>query len=381
MTDETGLDGGPWPCPAGDGANRRTSTVPLSGKGDVRWRAALFTRHVTGVTVAADGTCFVTSEAGLLALDGPVTRWAVDSSALRGCVLLGDGLLVTLGTDGLVVREQRTGALVSVIETAPLSPPVPMTGGLLVFLASRERERVLRAVTLTGRLRWEVRLDDVWYPPIVWHGDVLVTEGTAVRAFDGAGSPLWSVDRPHATGEVDGPLVGLPDGNVLVSVRADDVIGYLVVDPRRREVRAVPAHLRPGALVVPRHDEDTGHELLVLPDWPETDTHGDPRPTVSIVDSTTGAVVLRQHVPAEVGGMAAGVTGPVAVAGSPDWDRWARYQGWPGFDLRDDCYVLFLDKDGPRAWWQAGKPVTGPLAVGVDGDLLVPVAGELVSLA
>mgnify|MGYP006197044083 CR=1 FL=1 len=43
-----------------------------------------------------------------------------------------------------------------------------------------------------------------------------------------------------------------PDGGVLVPIRADDVMGYLVVDPRRREVRPVPAHLRPGALVVPQ---------------------------------------------------------------------------------------------------------------------------------
>jgi len=43
--------------------------------------------------------------------------------------------------------------------------------------------------------------------------------------------------------------------------------------------------------------------------------------------------------------------------------------------------VLFLDQNGVRAEWKAGKPITGPLAVGADGDLLVPVAGELVSLA
>jgi hypothetical protein len=77
--------------------------------------------------------------------------------------------------------------------------------------------------------------------------------------------------------------------------------------------------------------------------------------------------------------MVAGSASPVAVAGSPTPERWSRYHG-PGFDLTDHCYVLFLDESGVLGEWKPGKPVTGPLAVGIDGDLLVPVSGELVSL-
>jgi hypothetical protein len=369
----TGLDAGSWPSPLGSGANDRISPVPLSGKGEVRWRASLSSRHVTGVSVAASGRCFVTSEVGITALDGPAVRWEVETVALWGCVLLSDGLLVTAEAGGLVVREQATGSVVSVIEATALAAPMPIAGGLLVFLASRQRERVLRATTPTGEVRWETPVHALLYPPLVHHDRVLVTEGTTVRAFDGAGGPLWSAAQP---GAVDGPLVGLSDGNVLVPVRGDDVIGYLVVDPRG-EVRAVPAHLRPGPLVVPRPERN----LLVLPGWPDADAHGESRPAVTVVDLDSGAVVLHHRVPAEARGMAAGATGAVAVAGSPTWDRWSKYQGWPGFDLRDDCYVLFLDQDGVRAEWKAGKPITGPLAVGADGDLLVPVIGELVSLA
>jgi hypothetical protein len=336
--------------------------------------------------------CFVMSDRGIHALDGPVARWAVHTDAYGGCLLLNDGLLVTAETDGLTVREQQTGSIVSVIETTALSAPVPMGNGLLVFLASRQGQRVLHATTLTGQVHWEIELHALLYSPLVSHDRVIVTEGTVVRAFDRDGSPVWSADRhgfrtapdiadrPQEPGVVDGPLVGLSNGNVLVPIRSDDVMGYLVVDPRQGEVHAVPAHVPPGALVVPLHDPDTERELLVLPGWPDEDDHGEPRPTVTVVDIDSGAVVLRHRVPAEAHSMVAGATGLVAVAGSPSWDRWSKYHGWPGFDLRDDCYVLFLDKDGIRAEWKAGKPVTGPLAVGADGDLLVPVSGELVSL-
>jgi hypothetical protein len=392
VTDETGLDSGSWPCPLANGANNRISPVPLSGKGTERWRVDLPSRHVTGISVAANGMCFVMSDRGIHALDGPVARWAVHTDAYGGCLLLNDGLLVTAETDGLVVREQQTGSIVSVIETTALSAPVPMGNGLLVFLASRQGQRVLRATTLTGQVHWEIELHALLYSPLVSHDRVIVTEGTVVRAFDRDGSPVWSADRhgfrtapdiadrPQEPGVVDGPLVGLSNGNVLVPIRSDDVMGYLVVDPRQGEVHAVPAHVPPGALVVPLHDPDTERELLVLPGWPDEDDHGEPRPTVTVVDIDSGAVVLRHRVPAEAHSMVAGATGLVAVAGSPSWDRWSKYHGWPGFDLRDDCYVLFLDKDGIRAEWKAGKPVTGPLAVGADGDLLVPVSGELVSL-
>jgi len=94
----------------------------------------------------------------------------------------------------------------------------------------------------------------------------------------------------------------------------------------------------------------------------------------------SGDVVQRHRMRAAVRSIVAGANGSVAVAAAPTWERWTKYHGWVGFDLRDDCYVLFLDGDGPRGEWTAGSPITGPLAVGADGDLLVPVSGELVSL-
>ena len=392
MTDETGLDGGPWPGPLGNNRNNRLSPVPLSGKGNVRWRAELPRRHATGVSVAGSGRCFVTSEGGIQALDGPQIRWASTMAAYGGCLLLRDGLLVTAEEDGLVVREQGNGTIASVIEPSPLSSPASMANGLLVFLASRQGERVLRATTVLGEVRWEIKVHALLYPPLVQHDRVIVAEGTVIRAFDRDGAAVWSavrngfraapavVTEPPRPGVVDGPLVGLPDGKVLVPSRSDEVMGYLVIDPRRGEVRAVPAHLRPGPLVVPLHDPATGRDLFVLPGWPDEEDHDEPRPTVTVMDLETGNGVLRHRVPSEVQSMAAGVTGPVAVAGSPSWDRWSQYHGWPGIDLRDDCYVLFLDQDGILAEWKAGEPITGPLAVGADGDLLVPVSGELVSV-
>ena len=348
-----------------------TSPFPLSGKGDVRWRTALPGRHVAGLSVAADGMCFVATEGGVVALAGQETRWSADTVAYWGCVLIGDRLLVTAGVDGFVVREQRTGSVVGAIEALPMSEPVPMAGGLLVFLTSGP---VLRATTVTGEVRWEAEVPAL-YPPLVWRDTVFVAEDTAVRALDRTGGPMWRVELP---GEVDGSLVGLPDGNVLVPVRGDDHIGYLVADARSGAFRTVPAHLPPGDLVVPLPDPERA--LLVLPGWPETDDLGEPHPTVTVVDSDSGAVVQHHRVPAEVHSVVAGANGLVAVAASPTWDYWTKYHGWPGFDLRDACSVLFLDKNGPRGEWKAGRPITGPLAIGPEGNLLVPVSGELVSL-
>jgi len=343
-----------------------TSPFPLSGRGHVRWRTALPDRHVVGVSVAVNGMCFVATGSGVLALDGPEPRWSADTAAYWGCLLLGDDLLVTGGADGFVVREQRTGEVVGAIEAGPTSAPVSL-GGLLVFQAGR----VLRATTVTGEVRWEVEVPAL-HPPLVRHDTVVVAEDAAVRAFRSDGGPLWSVELP---GEVDGSLVGLPGGDVLVPVLGDDHIGFLVVDPRGG-VRAVPAHLPPGDLVVPV----PGTDLLVLPGWPEPDDLGEPRSTVVVVDSGTGVVVRHHRVPAAAHGIVVGANGLVAVAGSPTWDRWAKYHGWPGYDLGNDCYVLFLDGNGPRGEWKANTPITGPLAVAANGDLLVPVSGELVSL-
>ncbi|HEX6345582.1 PQQ-binding-like beta-propeller repeat protein [Umezawaea sp.] len=332
----------------------------------MRWRTALPDRHVIGVSVAADGMCFVATGSGVLALDGPEPRWSADTAAHWGCLLFGDGLLVTGGADGFVVREQRTGAVVGAVEATPTSGPVSL-GELLVFLAGQ----ALRATTVTGEVRWEVDVPAL-YPPLVRRDTVVVAEDTAVRALRADGGPLWRVEL---SGEVDGSLVGLPGGHVLVPVRGDDHIGFVVVDPHGG-VRPVPAHLPPGDLVVPV----PGTGLLVLPGWPEPDDLGEPHAVVTVVDSGTGVVVRRHRVPAEAHGAVAGANGLVAVAGSPAWDYWAKYHGWPGYDLEDDCYVLFLDAHGARGEWLANTPITGPLAVAANGDLLVPVSGELVSL-
>jgi hypothetical protein len=338
----------------------------------VRWRATLPTSHITGLS-AANGKSFVTSERGILALAGQEALWEAETVTVWGCVPLSDGLLVTAEFDGPVVREQRTGAVVARIEAITMSEPVQLPNGLLVFLTSRQGERVLRATTVSGETRWEVQVHALLYHPLVLDDQVLVIEGTTVHAFDGTGRPVWTIGREEP-GDVDGPLVGLANGNVLVPIRADDVMGYLVIDPRQGTIRPVPGHLRPGALAVPLQ------ELLVMPGWTRPDGHLGPHPMVTVVDVESGAVVLHQQVPSEIHSAVAVRDGLVAVAGSPSWGRWKQYQDFPGFDLGDECYVLLLDRNGVHAEWTAGKPITGPLAVGTDGDLLVPVTGELVSL-
>lgn len=384
LNDAPSLDRGSWPAPLGSTANDRTARVPLSGVGRERWRVSLPDREVNGITVAMDGTCFVAGHSAITALAGPETRWSVDTDASVGCLVLTSGLLVTWEAKNLVVRDQQAGAVVSTIEAPLLCTPALTSTGLVVFVSSHDGVPSLRASTVSGEPRWEHPLRE-WspHPPLVRSDHLAIADGGTLRAFDVDGNPLWTVDRREfrsadvvtEPGEIVGPLVGLPNGNVLAAIRSGDTIGYLVVDPQQGSVHLLPAHLPPQALVLP-----LGSELVVMPGWPEEDSGGQFRPVVVGVDVTSGATVLHHKVPTAPHAMVAGSTGLIAIAGSPSWDRWDKYHGWPGYHLEDECYVYFLDRSGLRGEWRPERPVTGPLAVGVDGDLLVPVSGELYSV-
>ena len=373
-----------WQSPLGSPANDRTSRQPLSAKGQVRWRVSLPYHHVAGISVTAEGVCFVSAGDGITALDGPAVRWSVDTSAAWSPLLLDDGLLVTGEIDGLTVREQGTGRLMTTIQEPQLrSDPAVLPNGLLAFLAWQGSRTVLRATTPDGRSGWQHELAS-WSlgRPLVHSDHVVVADGAALRAFSAAGDPMWTIDLRHVTPEagdveVEGPLVGLPGGRILVAVRTPHLVGYALADTHQGTVHPVPAHLPPKPLTIPL--PDGGRELLVLPGWPEKDDYGQLLPTVTAVDIATGARVFQHMVRTPPHSMVAGSTGLVAVAGSPTPERWSTYHG-PGFDLTADCYVLFFDSTGVRGEWKPGKPVTGPLAVGADGDLLVPVSGELVSI-
>lgn len=386
----TGFDGGPWP-----GAHGLASPCPLSATGEERWRVDLPSRDA-GVLVAANGMRFVDSERGLHAFDGSRVRWTVDDAALWAGPLLSDSLLVTSGHEGMAVREQRTGSVVSVIEKSFYAVPVPMGDDLLVFRAARPGAtrrggHLLRATRRTGEVSWEIPVPFGMSAPMVVGDNVIVVDNDGVVcAFDGTGTPVWTaIGREFRTDvlraepdpdDLGGQLLGLSDGTVLLGTLTGEHIGYVVVDPRRGEVRPLKRHLPPDSLAVVLPDPDTGRDLLVLHGWPDSDSHGESIATVTVVDLADGAVRQHHQLPADPRGMVVGANGVVAVTGGPTWERWTKYHGWPGFDLRDQYYVLFLDRNGVRAEWRPGAPITGPLAVGPDGDVLVPVMGQLVSV-
>ena len=384
MIDEANRKGVSWQSPLGGPANDRTSRLPLSATGQVRWRVPLPYHHVAGISVTAEGTLFVSAGGGITALDGPAVRWSIDTSAAWSPLLLDDGLLVIGETNGLAVREQRTGRLVNTIREPQLrSDPAVLSNGLLAFLAWLDGSTVLRATTPDGRSGWQHELAG-WSlgRPLVQSDQVIVADGATLRAFGGAGDPVWTIDLRQVAPEpgeveVEGPLVGLPGGRILVAVRTPHMVGYAVADTRQGTVHALPAHLPPKPLTVPLTDGE--RELLFVPGWPEKDDYGQLLPTVTAVDIATGEKSFQHVVPTAARSMVGGSTGVVAVAGSPTPERWAKYHA-PDFDLTDSCYVLFFDSTGVRGEWKPGKPVTGPLAVGADGDLLVPVSGELVSV-
>jgi putative pyrroloquinoline-quinone binding quinoprotein len=375
-----------WQSPLGGPANDRTSRFPLTAKGDVRWRVPLPYDEVTGISVTAEGTCFVSAAEGITALDGPAVGWSVATGVVWSPLLLDDGLFVTGETDGLTVREQRSGRLVNTIEVSRLrSDPVVLPNGLVAFLTSRGSKIILRAMTVTGGWAWEQELIG-WSlgRPLVQADHVVVADGATLRAFSAAGDPVWTIELGALEGRagdvgVDGPLVGLPDGRVLTAFRTPREGGYALVDTGVGTVEALPTQLPAKSLAVPLADEELGQDLLVAPGWPARNTFGQFFPAVVVVDIATGDRLTERVVPWVADSMAAGSTGVVAVAGSPSVEHWAKYHR-PGFELTHDCYVVFLDSTRVRGEWKPERPVAGPLAVGPDGDLLVPLSGELVSL-
>lgn len=281
-----------------------------------------------------------------------------------------------------MVRDQQAGAVVSTIEAPRLGRPAVTQTGLLVFGDAYDGGPALRASTLSGQPRWQHRLEK-WsiHPPLVRSDHLVVADGATLRAFDFDGDPLWTATRHEfrsgdavfEPGEIVGPLVGLPNGDILAAIRAGNMNGCLIVDPEQGSVRS-PAHLPSHGLYLPLGD------LLVMQGWPEKDDLGRFQPVVIGFNPTSGETVFRYRVPVAPDSMAAGSNGLAAVAGSPTSDRWDKYHGWPGYDLTHHCYVHFLDQSGLRGEWRPEKPITGPLAVGVDGDLLVFVSGELCSI-
>jgi hypothetical protein len=356
----------PWPTPWGAESNSRTAAVALSGQGQVAWRIRLPEPDVTAILVAADGTCFVSSPGSLTALRGQAIRWSIDTGSPAGCLLTGDGHLVTWEAKKLVVRSQETGEAVSAIDAPLRCSPALTPDGLLVFATSS----ALHATTPAGEPVWRRELDEAFspYPPLVHHNQVVVADRGALRAFDLTGRPLWMVNE-GAPGETNGPVVGLPDGSVLAAVRTGDLAGYLVISPSGQQHKL---HLPPRSLAVPLPGN-----LIAVPGWPEEDDSGQFQPVLTLFDIEPGSSLWDHRVPAAVHTMAAGSNGMIAIAGNPSRDRWEKYRDWPGFDLAGQCYVHFLDKDGLRAQWQPGDRITGPLAVGHAGELLVPVSGDL----
>lgn len=374
VTEHLAADHGGWPTPWGSLRNDRCAAVPIAEIERVRWAVELPEPGVHALSVGGDGTVYISTPHTLLAVSGSRIAWTNPAAPFGGCLVLANGLLVVSEAAGLAVRRISDAGLVTMIAAPKHTLPTVVNGRLVYLHSDSPHDHEVRAVDLDGTVHWARRLDfgSSW-PPLAVGSLVVVADGEALRVFDPGGGVAWEYRGRRGPGFA-GPLIGLPDGRLLVQYEANDDTATLVVDPVGHTMERIPTHLplrRPMA---------TNGSRLALAGWELEDAHGQLKSSLDLLSLPDGRPEDRIPLPTSLISLAASLDGVIAYAASPALDRWTSYRHFPGFEESTRCVVGLADGDGPMMQWTAPAPISGPIAVGVDGDLLVPVQRQLVSL-
>ncbi|MEP6814311.1 MAG: PQQ-binding-like beta-propeller repeat protein [Marmoricola sp.] len=234
----------PWPQALYDAQHSGASPAVGPRTGHLRWTRRLEGNITPGPVIAADGTIYVASNAGVLHALDPVTgkdRWVVDehgsygadqstsAAVLPSSMVLWpgpNGNLVALTTDGRVSWRLHLGGQVT-------SPAVRADGEVVVGNDAGLLLRLHPTAKGPGE-QWRVELGEQSYGSPVFSTDGATAYQSVVSGVFAvaAGKVLWHSTAPKETVEVS-PAVA-PDGTVVIGSNDHHEYG---LDPRDGSVR------------------------------------------------------------------------------------------------------------------------------------------------
>ncbi|MFD0822071.1 PQQ-binding-like beta-propeller repeat protein, partial [Micromonospora zhanjiangensis] len=231
-----------------------TESAPALRDERVQWSIDLPPADDGHLLVTPDGRVVVSTRR-FLAVVHPSGRpgWLVrtDLGLLGEPVLLAGDKVLRDEDGNLVTRDLTTGATTVSIAVPGVSGMAAGPDGDLLHSAwIQDRGPMLCRSAPDGPVRWAVPLTEPFVTLLATRDRVLVADGGSVRAYDLAGTALWSADRdgfrepdaPTPTdGRVHGPLRALPDGRILVEFAEPDGHGFYLLDPAAATVDRLAA--------------------------------------------------------------------------------------------------------------------------------------------
>ncbi|MCU1685620.1 MAG: hypothetical protein JWQ81_6359 [Amycolatopsis sp.] len=218
----------PWPSALHDARHSGSSAVDGPRTGNVRWRRTLEGAVTPGPVVGADGTIYVSSNAGVLHALDPATgadRWTFDTGKQGGgdlssspLVLSSGVLLVPTAGNELVAVSPSGARLWS--ETLSGEPTSPVSvDGKRVYVGDTSGSVTALDVASAHRVVWTVQAGSVSYGSVVTDGSgrLYTTAGSALVAIDDRGASAavaWRADPGDDITEVSAGLAA--DGTALL---------------------------------------------------------------------------------------------------------------------------------------------------------------------
>lgn len=356
-----------WPQALHDAQHSSASTAVGPTTGRIRWRRTLEGNVTPGPVVAADGTIYAASNAGVLHALDPATGedlWTVDGEGGYGLDLstspavLPDGVVLWPGPHNTLYAVSARGDVLWRLELdGAVTSPAVETDGIAVVGDSTGRLLLLHPDANGPGATWDVDLDEQTYgsPVIAVDGRTVYQSVLSGVVAVRDGGVLWRSEAPSEIVEVSAALG--PDGTVVVGTNDPYQYG---LDPTDGDVRwrfrrdfwtySSPSVTSDGIVYFGDHDN-----------------------RVTGLDVASGELVFRFSGSREnvnPGGI--GIWTSVVVD--------AHHSAYVG---TREGLVYGVDRDGELMWeLRAGTTVDSYPALTADGALVIGTAdGELLAIA
>ncbi|WP_275408287.1 PQQ-binding-like beta-propeller repeat protein [Planosporangium flavigriseum] len=336
------------------------------------WSAPLPTPGGGSVVVEPTGGCAVTTPGSVSAYasDGrPVWSPAPAGDARGKLLLAADGVLVRIEGGSVVVRDPRTGAVISSM-AAPMSSTLAIApwGELLYSQVAADRTAAVRCISRTGQHRWQVPLDPsalIVHAPFGVGDAVVIPRRGALWAYDRDGEALWVADptgvrAPHAadddrrspdeTFRLSDIPARLDANRVIIELEWYSGRGLYLLDGAAATITpiAVPSPVMGPHAVLPW--APTEFRVVGLGSRVQVSQVQAEHPVVAIEPG--GAEAWRHGLVARAVSLCPTPNGNLIVASSPEPKRWRDYHKW--YDLSAETFVRCLGPDGSERWtWYA----------------------------